>query len=176
MWRVASEPESPPDDEAERARRRAFVAEHRTAVYGYPRRDHGPSMSVVYYVVDRDDRILVSTIRDRGKGKAVARHPNVSLCVLDEQWPLAYLLLYATVEVDPSLDRATDLMVRISEVMAGRPMPPEARADVEEMCRREHRVVLTLSPYATFQTPPRHVREAADLKGLTHWTSQSLPW
>jgi hypothetical protein len=67
-------------------------------------------------------------------------------------------------------------MMRISEVMAGHPMPPEARADAEEMCRREHRLVLTLSPYATFQTPPRHVREATDLRGLTHWTSTSLPW
>jgi hypothetical protein len=51
--------------------------------------------------------------------------------VLDEQWPLTYLRVYAAVEVDPDLDRATDLMVRITEVMAGHPMPPEARADVE---------------------------------------------
>jgi PPOX class probable F420-dependent enzyme len=173
---MSTEPEAPPLDDIERSRRRAFVAEHRTAVFGYPRRDDGPSMSVVYYVMDGDDRILVSTMRDRGKAKAVARNPKVSLCVLDEQWPLTYLLVYATVEVDPDLDRATDLMMRISEVMAGHPMPPEARADAEEMCRREHRVVLTLSPYATFQTPPRHVREATDLKGLTHWTSTSLPW
>ena len=173
---MANEPDSPPMDDAERARRRAFVAEHRAAVFGYPRRDDGPSMSVVYYVMDGDDRLLVSTMRDRGKAKAVARNPMVSLCVLDEQWPLSYLLVYATVEVDYGLDSATDLMMRISEVMAGHPLPPEARADAEEMCRRERRVVLTLSPYATFQTPPRHVREATDLKGLTHWVSTSLPW
>lgn len=173
---MSTEPEAPPLGDIERSRRRAFVAEHRTAVFGYPRRDDGPSMSVIYYVMDGEDRILVSTMRDRGKTKAVARNSKVSLCVLDEQWPLTYLLVYATVEVDPDLDAATDLMMRISAVMAGHPMPPEARADVEEMCRREHRVVLTLSPYATFQTPPRHVREATDLKGLTHWTSKSLPW
>jgi PPOX class probable F420-dependent enzyme len=173
---VASEPATPPMDDAERARRRAFVAEHRTAVFGYPRRDDGPSMSVVYYVMAEDDRIQVSTMRDRGKAKAVARNPKVSLCVLDEQWPLSYLLVYATVEVDSGLDSATDLMMRISEVMAGHPMPAEARADAEEMCRREHRVVLTLSPYATFRTPPRHVREASDLHGLTHWIGTSLPW
>lgn len=173
---MAAQPEAPPMDDGERARRREFVAEHRTAVFGYSRRQDGPSMSVVYYVMDGEDRILVTTMRDRAKAKAVARTPRASLCVLDEQWPLSYLLVYATVEVDPDLGRATDLMVRISEVMAGHPMPPEARADVEEMCAREHRVVLTLSPYATFQTPPRHVREAADLKGLTHWTSNSLPW
>ena len=173
---MAIEREAPPGDDAERARRRAFVAEHRTAVFGYPRRDDGPSMSVVYYVMDGNDRILVSTMRDRGKAKAVTRNPKVSLCVLDEQWPLTYLLVYADVEIDPDLDRATDLMMRISEVMAGHPMPPEARVDAEEMCRREHRVVLKLSPYATFRTPPRHVREATDLQGLTHWISTSLRW
>jgi Pyridoxamine 5'-phosphate oxidase len=90
---VASESDVPPMDDAERARRRAFVAEHRAAVFGYARRDDGPSMSVVYYVMDGGDRILVSTMRDRGKAKAVARNPRVSLCVLDEQWPLSYLLV-----------------------------------------------------------------------------------
>lgn len=133
-------------------------------------------MSVVYYVMDGADRILVSTMRERAKAKAVARSPRVSLCVLDEQWPLSYLQVYGTAEIDPDLNRATDLMMRISQVMAGHPMPSEARADVEAMCRREQRVVLELSPYATFRTPPRHVREASDLKGLTHWTSHSLPW
>jgi hypothetical protein len=74
---VAGQPEAPTNDDAtERARRRSFVAEHRTAVFGYPRRDDGPSMSVVYYVIDGEDRILVSTMRERGKAKAVARDPG----------------------------------------------------------------------------------------------------
>ncbi len=163
-------------DDAEREQRRSFVREHRTAIFGYPRKQDGPSMSVVYYVMEGDDRILVSTMRDRAKARAVRANPNVGLCVLDEQWPLAYLQVYCTAELDPDLDKATDLMMRISAVMAGHEMPDSARPDVEAMVRREHRVVLQLSPYATFQTPPRHVHQAADLKGLTHWTSTSLPW
>jgi nitroimidazol reductase NimA-like FMN-containing flavoprotein (pyridoxamine 5'-phosphate oxidase superfamily) len=99
---MSAEPEARPLDDVERSRRRAFVAEHRTAVFGYPRRDDGPSMSVVYYVMDGDDRIVVSTMRDRGKAKVVARNPKVSLCVLDEQWPLTYLLVYATIESIPT--------------------------------------------------------------------------
>ncbi len=67
-------------------------------------------------------------------------------------------------------------MLQVSGIMAGKPMPDSARPDVEEMCRREHRIVLRLRPYATFQTPPRHVRKPEDLKGLTHWVSNSLPW
>jgi PPOX class probable F420-dependent enzyme len=163
-------------DEQERDRRRAFVHQHRTAIFGYARKQDGPSMSVVYYVMNGEDGILVSTMQDRSKAKAVVANPKVSLCILDEQWPLTYLQIYCTAEVDPDLRRATDMMMRISAVMAGKQMPESARTEVEEMCRREHRVVLRLSPYATFQTPPRHVHEADDLKGLTHWTSSSMPW
>ncbi|HEY1738608.1 MAG TPA: pyridoxamine 5'-phosphate oxidase, partial [Acidimicrobiia bacterium] len=53
--------------------RRAFVREHRTAVFGYGRAEHGPAMSIVYYVMEPDDTILVSTMRDRAKAKAVGR-------------------------------------------------------------------------------------------------------
>ncbi len=133
-------------------------------------------MSIVYYVMDGDDQILISTMHERAKAKAVRRNPKISLCVLDEEWPPHYLQVYCAAELDPDFDRAVDLMMRISEVMAGRQMPESARVDVEEMVRREQRVAVRLSPYATFQTPPRHVHDAEDLKGLTHWTSNSLRW
>ena len=55
-----------------REERRGFVASHRTAIFGYNRRQDGPAMSVVYYVVDGDD-ILVSTMAARAKAKAMAR-------------------------------------------------------------------------------------------------------
>jgi PPOX class probable F420-dependent enzyme len=171
-----SDPTITEDTDALRAQRRAFVREHRTAVFGYPRRDHGPSMSIVYYVVASDDELLVTSMRDRSKTKAVRRHGKVTLCVLDEQWPMSYLQLYCDAEVDDDIEHAIDVMMAVSEIMAGAPMPRSARADVDVMCRREHRVVLRLRPYATFQTPPRHVHQAADLKGLTHWVSSSLPW
>jgi PPOX class probable F420-dependent enzyme len=171
-----ADPATTQDADAQRAQRRAFVREHRTAVFGYPRQHDGPSMSIVYYVVAGDDELLVSSMRDRGKTKAVRRHGKVTLCVLDEQWPMSYLQLFCDAEVDDDITHAIDLMMDISEVMAGEPMPASARADVDEMCRREHRVVLRLRPYATFQTPPRHVHKAQDLKGLTHWVSKSLPW
>ncbi len=64
--------------------RREFVKSHRTAVFGYQRKAHGPAMSIVYYVMDGDD-ILVSTMAARGKAGAVRRDSKVSLCVLDEQ-------------------------------------------------------------------------------------------
>jgi hypothetical protein len=47
------------------------------------------AMTVVYYVLDGDD-LLISTMAARAKALAVQRNPKVSLCILDEQWPLTY--------------------------------------------------------------------------------------
>ena len=52
-------------------------------------------MTVVYYVLDGDD-LLISTMAARAKTLAVQRNPKVSLCILDEQWPLTYLQVYGT--------------------------------------------------------------------------------
>ena len=52
-------------------------------------------MSIVYYVPTDDDELLVSTMVDRSKAKAVARNPKVSLCILDERWPFTFLQVYA---------------------------------------------------------------------------------
>jgi PPOX class probable F420-dependent enzyme len=155
--------------------RRQFVRDHRTCIFGYGRQEHGPAMTVVYYVMDGDD-MLVSTMADRQKAKAVARNPKVSLCVLDEQWPPTYLQVYGDAVLDPDPDHGVDLMLKVVELMAGEPVPQERRAQVAEMSRAENRVVLRVTPYATFATPPRHVTSMDDLDGLTHWTSASLPW
>ena len=156
--------------------RRQFVREHRTAILGYPRKQDGPAMSIVYYVVE-DDEILVSTMAARAKAKAVARSPKVSMCVLDEQWPPSYLQVYCDATVDSDFDRVVDVMMRIAGVMAGAPMPDDVRPMVEEGARAEQRVVLRLRPYATFYTPPVHVHSAGDIgPKLRHRTSASLPW
>ena len=155
--------------------RREFVKSHRTAVFGYQRKSHGPAMSIVYYVMHGED-ILVSTMASRGKAGAVRRNPKVSLAVLDEKWPPTYLVVYCDAEVETDEDKVVDLMMRIAGVMAGNPMPESVRPMVAEGARREDRVVLRLRPYATFYTPPRHVNSAADLPTLTHETSASIPW
>ncbi|GLY80671.1 pyridoxamine 5'-phosphate oxidase family protein [Actinoallomurus iriomotensis] len=155
--------------------RRRFVRDHRTAIFGYSRKNDGPAMSALYYVVEGDE-ILVSTMRARAKAAAVRRDPKVSLCVLDEKWPPTYLNVYCDAVVDDDPQAGADLFFKIMGVMAGRPLSEDSRAEVEEMARREERVVLRLRPYATFATPPRHVTTEADLAGLTHWTSASVPW
>lgn len=157
--------------------RRAFVREHRTAIFGYNRVSDGPAMSIVYYVLDDDDTMLVSTMHERAKARAVSRNPNVSLCVLDEQCPLTYLQVYCHAEIDTDAERTIDLMMAIAGVMAGEPLDESVRPLVAEGAKNERRVVLRLRPYATFETPPRHVHNESDVNAsLTHQTSTSVPW
>jgi PPOX class probable F420-dependent enzyme len=157
------------------AERREFVRAHRVAVFGYNRRAHGPAMTVVYYVMNGDD-ILVSTMAARGKAKAVRREPKVSLCILDEQWPPTYLLVYAHARIETDFEAVVDLRMRIAGLMAEQPIPESYRPEIAASSQREQRVVLRVTPYLTFETPPRHVAQPNDIKGLTHGLGTSLPW
>jgi len=164
----------------DREERKAFIHAHRTCVFGYNRRHDGPSMSIVYYMMDGPDDLLISTMVERGKARAVRRSPKISIMVLDEKWPPTYVQLYcdaridATMESDPA--RVIDSMMKLYALMAGKPMPESARANAAETARRESRIILRLRPYATFETPPRHVYGEQDTVGLTHWLGQLLPW
>jgi len=55
-------------------------------------------------------------------------------------------------------------------------MPESVRANAAQTAEREQRIILRLKPYATFETPPRHVYKEQDIVGLTHWVGQLLPW
>ena len=155
--------------------RREFVRSHRTAIFGYGRRDHGPAMTAVYYVMDGDD-ILVSTMAARAKANAVARNPKISLCILDEKWPPTYISVFGTARIVTDFEAVVEHLTRIMALMAERAMPDSTREHVEEMARRENRIMLRITPYMTFETPPRPVSKPDDVKGLTHWLGASLPW
>jgi hypothetical protein len=161
------------------AQRRQFVRDHRTGIFGYGRKNDGPAMTALYYVMDGDD-ILILTMRARGKAKAVQRNPKVSLCVLDEHWPPTYITVFCDAfvdaTVDDNVDRVVDMVLRIGAVMAGRDLDESARKDAKALAIKEDRVVLRLKPYATFMTPPRHAENEVDFAQLTHWTSATVAW
>jgi len=159
-----------------REERREFVTRNGTAIFGYTRRKDGPAMTVVFYVVSGDE-ILVSTMAARAKTKAVERDPKVSLCVLDGQWPPTYVQVYCEAKVERDHEANVDAAMLLAAVMAGKPMPEEVRPLVAEGVTRENRVVLRLTPYATFETPSRHVYSADDInENLVHGLGASLPW
>ena len=159
----------------DRDERREFVRKHRTCIFGYGRKDDGPAMTVVYYVMDGDD-MLISTMAARGKAQAVKRNPKVSICVLDEQWPLTYLQVYGEATLEEDFGQAVDVLCRVVDLMAGQDVASAKLPEIERMAREEGRVVIRVRPYATFATPPRHVHKAEDLDTLTHFTSSSQPW
>jgi len=174
---LAEHPFSPPvNRDMTPSERREFVLTHRTCVFGYGRRSDGPAMSVVYYVPTDDDELLVSTMAGRGKALAVARDPKVSLCVLDERWPFAFLQVYADAVVDDDPELVADVMMGVGWRMSGEKLPEDARPVVEAMASDESRVVLRCRPYSTFGTPPRHLDRNDQDERITHWTSGSVPW
>ena len=151
---LASEPfTAPADRDMLPSERRAFVRTHRTCVFGYRRVHEGPAMSVVYYIPTDDDELLVSTMAGRGKARGVLRDGKVSLCVLDERWPFAYLQVYADAIVERDLDLVVDVMMAVGGRMSGQRLDDEARPFVEAMAGQENRIVIRCRPL-------RHVRAA----------------
>jgi hypothetical protein len=106
--------QAPTDRDMLPSERRLFVRTHRSCVFGYGRRFDGPAMSIVYYIPADNDDLFVATMADRAKAKAVARYGKVSLCVLDETWPFAYLQVYCDAVIDHDSETVVDVM------MAGR--------------------------------------------------------
>lgn len=155
--------------------RRHFVDRHRTCVFGYARKNGPPSMSIVYYVMDGND-LLVSTMRDRAKAKAVRRNPEVSLCVLDESWPVTYLVVYGEAVVEEDPDASVELMMKVGELMSGQKLPDSARPGVAAMAEKEGRVVIRVTPKQTFETPPKHLYAGDDGSKLDHGLGSTLPW
>jgi PPOX class probable F420-dependent enzyme len=174
---LATEPfTAPTDRDMLPSERRAFVRTHRTCVFGYRRRNDGPGMSIVYYIPTGTDELLVSTMAGRGKARVVDRDGKVSLCVLDERWPFAYLQVYADATVERDRDLTVDVMMAVAGRMSGQPLGEEARDYVRDMAERENRVVIRCRPYASFAQPPRHLHRNDQAEEVTHWVSGMVAW
>src|ERR1700747_3073123 len=134
--------QAPTDRDMLPSERRLFVQTHRTCVFGYGRKSDGPAMSIVYYVPDDNDDLLVATMGERAKSKAVARNGKVSLCVLDETWPFAYLQVYCDAVIDDDAETLVDVMMAVAERMSGEPLGPELRPMVKASGGEEGGVLL----------------------------------
>ncbi len=174
---LAAEPfTAPADRDMLPSERRAFVRSHRTCVYGYRRKSDGPGMSIVYYIPTDNDDLLVSTMAGRGKARIAARDGKVSLCVLDERWPFAYLQVYADATVERDRELVVDVMMAVAGRMSGQELDAQARPFVEQMAEQEDRVVVRCRPYETFAQPPRHLHRNDQEEVITHWVSGMVRW
>ena len=134
---------------------REFLQKNRLCVVGFARKAGPPSLSPVYYFLDGED-IVISTTASRAKARAVRRNPEVTVCVLAESMPFAYLTVYGRGRVVE--EGAADVMMRIGGIMAGSALPETARPAIEERARNEGRVVLRITPQSFFNTQPRAPR------------------
>jgi hypothetical protein len=174
---LASEPFTiPTNRDLMPSERREFVRTHRTCVFGHRRLHDGPAMSVVYYIPTDDDDLLVSTMAGRSKAKVAERDGKVSVCVLDERWPFAYLQVYADATVERDRGLVVDVMMAVAGRMSGQSLDDDARPVVEAMAVEEDRVVIRCRPYATFAQPPRHLHRNDQEDKITHWKSATVPW
>jgi hypothetical protein len=167
---------APTDRDMLPSERREFVRTHRTCIFGYGRQSDGPAMSVVYYVPGDNDDLFVATMGARAKANAVARNGKISLCILDETWPFAYVQVYCDAVIDSDEELLVDVMMAVAERMSGERLGPELRPMVKAVGEEEGRVLLRCRPYATFVTPPRHLHRNDQEEKLTHWVSASMPW
>src|ERR1700756_1264834 len=145
--------QAPTDRDMLPSERRLFVQTHRTCVFGYGRKSDGPAMSIVYYVPDDNDDLLVATMGERAKAKALARNGKVSLFVPDETWPFAYLQVYCDAVIEDDDETLIDVMMAVAERMSGGPLGPELRPAVKAVAEEENRILLRCRPYATVVTP-----------------------
>jgi len=159
--------------------RRTFVRDHRTAIFGYNRVSDGPAMSIVYYVLDADDTILVSTMRETGEGPSGSDATRRSRCAYSyEQWPPTYLQVYCHAEVDTDEERTVDVMMAIAGVMAGK-TARRIGATARRGRARRTRTASYCDCVRTRRSKPHRVTcttKAISTSSLTHWTAPSLPW
>jgi hypothetical protein len=118
----------------------------------------------------------MSTMRGRAKAKAVLRDEKVSLCILDERWPFAYLQVYCDAQLEDDPELVVDVMMAVGGRMSGTPLDEKVRPVVEAMAKQEDRVVIRCRPYQTFAQPPRHLHRSDQEEEITHWITASMPW
>jgi PPOX class probable F420-dependent enzyme len=86
------------------AQRRAFLSEGtRTGKLATTRKDGGPHVTPIWFVLDGDD-IVFTTHESSLKGKSVLRDGRVSMVVDDQEPPYSFVMVTGTATVSRDLD------------------------------------------------------------------------
>lgn len=118
---------------------RAFLAEQAVGVLATRRKDGGIRQSVVYHVTD-GDRVLISTLADRGKARDVARCPRASYAVLGHAKPFPQVVVEGPARI-LTRDIAEPTMRVFEKVSGSRPATPLT----DEMLAGMKRVILEIA-------------------------------
>jgi len=104
---------------------RAFLIEGtRTAKLATVSRDGAPTVVPVWFVLDGDD-LVFETDGSSAKGRNLAAHPDVAICVDDERFPFAFVSIRGRARIDrPTVAELLPWTTRIARRYVG-----DARAD-----------------------------------------------
>jgi PPOX class probable F420-dependent enzyme len=130
---------------------RQFLESHNLCVVGFARKSGPPSLSPTYYYLDGDE-IVFSTTKTRGKGRAVARNPELTLCIVDTNPPYPYLMVMGHASVDE--EGAVNAMMKVGEIMTGNPIHEAVRPMLEQRAKDEGRIAIRFTPVDFFKTTP----------------------
>jgi PPOX class probable F420-dependent enzyme len=88
-----------------RAEWQRFLADPvRPAILGTVRPDGRPHTAPIWYAIDDDGSLMFNTGADTVKGRNIAAHPGVSLCVQDDQPPFSFCVVEGPAEMSDDLD------------------------------------------------------------------------
>ena len=140
----------------ERAELLDFIRPRHHAILMTTRRDGRPQASPNTCGLDTEGRIVISTYPDRAKAYNIRRNPQVSVCVLSQDWSGAWVQADGTAEV-LDLPEALEPLVEYFRVISGEhPDWDEYRQAMRDQGKSLIRVTIdSWGPIATGGFPPR---------------------
>ncbi len=132
-----------------------FVTPRHRGVLVTTRADGSPQMSPVTCGVDREGRIVISTYPGRAKSRNIRQRPQVSICVLSDDWDGPYVQIDGRAEVF-DMPEALDGLVDYYRGIAGEhPDWEEYRAAMARQDKSLIRIdIERWGPVATGGFPP----------------------
>lgn len=123
------------------AEQRGFLDAHKWGVLGTVRRSGAPHQSMVGYVVDQQDRIVVSTKAYTAKWRNVRRDRRVSFTVVDGRAHLVVDGESEPIETDPErAELSADVFATLADT--DRPDPASLVATLDE----QQRTIIRITP------------------------------
>lgn len=99
---------------------RAFLMEGtRTAKLAVVRKNGSPLVTPVWFLVDHDGTIVLTTGKRTVKGRALEREPRVSICVEDDRPPFAFVRVDGVAELSEDPAELRLCATRIAERYMG---------------------------------------------------------
>ncbi len=134
----------------------AFVRPRHHAVLMTTRASGMPQLSPVTCGVDDDGRIVISTYPERAKAVNVRRNPQVSMCVLSDDFGGAWVQVDGTAEVIDLPDSVEPLVEYYRNIAGEHPDWAEYREAMVRQGKSIIRVTVeSWGPVATGGFPPR---------------------